>query len=261
MPVNEIEKVRVAVVDDDRPSVDVLLHGLAEYPWAEVCATGATSEDCMDIIGSVCPDILFIDIELNEDSAFDVLSAIDFDGRKKPKIVFYSSYRRYLLQAIRVHAFDFLLKPFDPEELALIMNRYRLGLRRERETAEAPQIPRQLPGLKDPRALAITTITNDRMILAPHKIVLFKYDSERKLWEVVLDDFQHIILKRHTTAETILNYGPDFIRTHKAYIINITYLGIISSTECSLIPPYDRISDIKISKAYKRRLLERFYDL
>lgn len=253
------EKVKIMIVDDDKASIDVLCCGLEAYPWAEVCATASTSDGALQALDRQRPDILFLDIELNEDSGLDVVRGLHPSENDGMKIVFYSSYRKYLMQAIRLDAFDFLLKPFDPDELSIIMNRYLMM--RNRVQAQVPELHKALHMAKDVRALSITTLTNDKMILAPHKIVLFKYDSERKIWEVLLDDFRRIILKRHTTAETILNFGNDFIRTHKSFIINITYLGIISNNDCTLIPPFDTISDIKISKSYKRQLLERFYDL
>lgn len=253
------QQVKVMIVDDELAAVDILKKGLKDYPWVEVCATASCCDEALSLIETHRPDLLFLDIELNEDSGLDVLRGLRLQESLGMKVVFYSSYRRYLLQAIRLDAFDFLLKPYDPDELSLIMNRYRMCMGTlQHENAE---LEMALKAAKDARALSITTITNDKLIIAPHKIVLFKYDSERKLWEVVLNDFKRIILKRHTKAETILNFGTDFIRTHKTYIINITYLGIISSSECQLIPPYDRIEEVKISKSYKRQLLERFYDL
>lgn len=254
------DKIRIIISDDDPAAVELLHKGLKAYPWAEVVATTSEgAEATVNLIESCNPDLIFLDIELGpEVSGLDVIRGMGDSERSNIKIVFYSSYRKYLLQAIRLDAFDFLLKPFDPEELAIIMNRYRHdGMR---SPGMLPELQRALKSSSDVRALSITTITNDKLILAPHKIVFFKYDSERKLWEVVLDDFKRIILKRHTKAETILNFGPDFIRTHKTYIINIMYLGMISNAECTLVPPYDTM-EIRISKAYKRQLLDRFYDL
>lgn len=99
------------------------------------------------------------------------------------------------------------------------------------------------------------------MILFPRDVVFFRYDTNRKLWEVVLSTLQHIILKRNTTADTILNYGPQFVRTHKSCIVNIGFISMISGNECRLVPPYDNITDIKISKVYRPQLLDMFYDL
>ena len=104
-------------------------------------------------------------------------------------------------------------------------------------------------------------MTNDRLIVNVCDIVYFKYHSERKLWEVVLNDFRHHILRRQTTSESILSRFPEFVRTHKSFIVNVSYISMISSDRCVLLPPFDNSSDIKISKIYRKDLLDRFYDI
>jgi two-component system LytT family response regulator len=257
------ERIRVAVIDDDAAAVKILCKALKSYPEVAVCATATDLVTARRLIEDERPDLVFLDIEF-PDADRSGLDLMNRDSILAPEteVVFYTSYSRYLIQALRMQAFDFLLKPFDEEELRIIMNRYRLqrrnGSRREAGGASLPLPSRQV---NESKPLAITTVTNDKVIVPPSEIIFFKYDSERKVWEVVLSNLQRHILKRHTTAEAILNYGPDFIRTHKTYIVNVAYLGMITSQNCTLLPPYDNITEIKISKAYRRSLLDRFYDL
>ena len=51
------------------------------------------------------------------------------------------------------------------------------------------------------------------------------------------------------------------MRTHKQYIVNVRYVGIINGNDCMLLPPLDNITEIKISKTYRRELMDRFYDI
>lgn len=253
----QVQKIKTAIVDDDPASVEVLLNGLEAHKDVEVTAVGATVTDMMKILSQDPPQLLFLDVELNEDSALDIIGTLDEKALEGVKIVIYSSYRRYLLQALRLQAFDFLLKPFDAEELDLIMNRYRMAL----ETDHQKCTPVASPITSVCQPLTVTTVTNDRIVLIPDKIVFFKYDSQRKLWEAVLDDFSRMLLRHQTTAETLLNSCDKFVRTHKIFIVNITYIGVISSSACRLIPPYCKYADIKVSKSYRRALLARFYDI
>lgn len=115
------------------------------------------------------------------------------------------------------------------------------------------------PGV--PVGISVTSVTNDRIILFPKDIVFFRYDAGRKLWTAVLATMKHIVLKKNTKAETILNYGRQFVRTHKGYIVNIGYVAMISNNTCHLLPPYDKITDIKISKSFRTQLFNSFYDL
>lgn len=257
------EPLRVAIVDDDVAAVHVLANALRQYgERVEIVGTATDLDSARAMIREVVPDMVFLDIEFPEEdeSGLDLVNLPEEMGADID-VVFYTSYSRYLIQALRMQAFDFLLKPIDEEELSIIINRY--FLRRDtppRHTAFYGAIP-SLQERRDTKAISITTVTNDRIIVAPSNILFFKFDSDRKLWEVVLHDLQRFILKRHTTSDIILSYGPDFIRTHQSYIVNVAYLGMITPTQCTLLPPYTDITEIKISKSFRRQLLDRFYDL
>lgn len=258
------DAVKVIIIDDDAASVRVLQNALADYaPEAQVCGTALDLDAGRRLIEECEPDIVFLDIAFpeSEDAGLDIMTDGVLQSARGAKVVFYTSYRKYLMQALRLQAFDFLLKPFDAEELSIIMNRYFMQRGDKGARTVSGCDFKGMSTRRETKALSITTVTNDRIIVAPSAIVFFKYDSERKLWEVVLSNLQRHILKRHTTADTILGYGPDFIRTHKTYIINLAYLGMITTTNCTLLPPFDSITEIKISKNFRRQLLDRFYDL
>lgn len=255
-------KTRVLIVDDDAPSRQIVAKDLTNFDWVEVCGTVSGARQLLSAASALKPDLIFLDIELDDQSALDFIPRLKTVVSRDCKIVFYTTYNKYLMQALRMEAFDFLLKPYDTSELELIMNRYRMamsGKGQVSDPAERLSSSHFIPGA--PAGISVTTITNDRMILFPKDIVFFRYDTDRKLWEVVLNTLQHIIPKRNTTADTILKYGPQFVRTHKSYIVNVAYISMISGNECRLVPPYHDLSPIKISKVYRAQLLDLFYDL
>ncbi|MDE6510848.1 MAG: LytTR family transcriptional regulator DNA-binding domain-containing protein, partial [Muribaculaceae bacterium] len=179
------------------------------------------------------------------------------------KVVFHTCYQRYIHDALSLRVFDFLLKPFDPSELDVIISRLRhLDHHLPKGSSNTQSISSFIPtsGIS-PKLLSITSVTNSKVIVNPADIVYFRYMSDRKIWECVFYNLKRIILKRQTTAETILGYGPDFVRTHKQFIVNVRYVGIINGNDCILLPPLDNITEIKISKTFRRDLMDRFYDI
>lgn len=250
------QPISVAIIDDDQPSIDLLAEALSAHSEVTLCGTATDLESGLRMVASCRPDILFLDIEFPGAMAIDLVGP----GRgDQMKIVFYSAYGKYLLEALRKGVFDFLLKPMVPGDLEMILSRFKL----ERSQILLPG-PRSLElrmPTADSRPLSIVTITNERVIVSPSAIVYFRYDADRKIWEAVLNNLQRHMLKRHTTADTILNYGQNFVRTHKAFIVNTSYLALVGQTECRLLPPLEHITEIKISKGYRRDLLDRFYDI
>lgn len=256
---NDNLPVRVAIIDDDAGSIDALAAALANYEDVKLCGTATNFADGERLLADTHPDLLFLDMVFPAGNGLEWYEEVL--AQSTTKVVFYTCYKKYIHDALSNRVFDFLLKPIDGDDLTIILQRF-MALRGETLPGERTAgIGGDACGSAGKKTIAITTITNDKVIVGPGDILYFRYESERKLWECVLRSMKRFILKRQTTADTILNYGPDFVRTHKKYIININYLGMVSGSDCRLLAPYDRIDEIKISKNYKRDLMDRFYDI
>lgn len=247
---------KVVIIDDDKPSVAVLKNELKNYRNIEVVGVAYTSVTGEELILKYKPNLIFLDIELPNISGLEFLTSLRSRINWNMSVIFYTSYEKYILQALRMQAFDFLLKPVSKNELMLVLNRYYLNQKNVQPVSNV-----NINTYQTDKPILITTITNDKIILRPQNIGYFRYNSSRKLWEVVLDDFRNIILKHNTTAETILNYGHEFIQIHKTFIINLNYLSLIQDNNCIMHYPFNNITELKISKLYKKKLFEKFYDL
>lgn len=247
--------IKVIIIDDDKPSITVLENELKVFQDVQIVARAFNSIEGENAIIKYKPDLLFLDIELPNVSGIEFLSVLSNKLTWNMKVVFYTSYEKYILQALRLQAFDFLLKPVNRNELSLVMNRFYM------DGNCFPKTTQTIYHNPNTKSILLTTITNDKIVVKPQNIGYFRYNSERKLWEIILDNFQHFILKHHTTAEVILNYSSDFIQIHKTYIININYLGIIQENTCIMLYPLNTITELKISKIYRKKLLDKFYNL
>lgn len=258
---NNLPKIKVAIIDDDLPSAQLLSEALSRRNDVVVCGTADNLAEGRKLVAHHKPDLLFLDMEFPEGNGLAWFEETDLPANTK--VVFHTCYQRYIHDALSLRVFDFLLKPFDPTELDVILRRYK-NLPNEASGSNGAynnivaQSSASRPGT---RLLSITSVINAKVIVNPADIVYFRYISERKIWECVFSNLKRIILKRQTTAEIILGYGPDFVRTHKQFIVNVRYVGIINGNDCILLPPLDNITEIKISKSYRRELMDRFYDI
>ena len=254
----DIHKIKAVIIDDDLPSIELLADALSRRKDIELCGTAESLKEGERIIAETHPDILFLDMKFPEGSGLSWYESTILP--ENTKVVFHTCYHRYIHDALSLRVFDFLLKPFDPSELDVVLTR----MRNQHGSASKPAsdiLPSQTIACGSPRLISITSVTSSKVIVNPSDIVYFRYMSERKIWECVFYNLKRIILKRQTTAETILGYGPDFVRTHKHYIVNVRYVGIINSNDCILLPPLDNITEIKISRTFRRELMDRFYDI
>ena len=105
----------------------------------------------------------------------------------------------------------------------------------------------------------VPSLTNDLQFLRPDDVGYFKYNSNRKLWEIYLCNTPTpIALRKNVSAEQILSSSPVFVQIHQSHIININYLVMIKDKKCIFYPPFNNVNDIQVSKAYLKKIQEKF---
>lgn len=248
-----MERFRVVIVDDDDVSLENLDFSLRKDTRFQVEGVARNGKQGKKVITKVRPDLLFLDVEMPDMTGMELLQDIRDSISWNMKVVFYTAYDKYMIQAIRESAFDYLLKPFEEQDLQDILERFV----RQKE-ADSRIVPYAGTPLHAGQTFIVFTPTNDMRALRPAEIGFFRYCSERKQWEVILSQQPPLVLRRGMTAEQIIQYSPCFVQIHQSYIINIDYLMIIKDSKCMLYPPFDKVDELLVSKKYKKELQDRF---
>lgn len=248
-----MERFRVVIVDDDDVSLENLDFSLRKDTRFQVEGVARNGKQGKKVITKVRPDLLFLDVEMPDMTGMELLQDIRDSISWNMKVVFYTAYDKYMIQAIRESAFDYLLKPFEEQDLQDILERFV----RQKE-ADSRIVPYAGTPLHAGQTFIVFTPTNDMRALRPAEIGFFRYCSERKQWEVILSQQPPLVLRRGMTAEQIIQYSPCLVQIHQSYIINIDYLMIIKDSKCLLYPPFDKVDELLVSKKYKKELQDRF---
>ena len=206
------------------------------------------------------PDLLFLDVELPDILGLNLLSEIRDDVLWDMKVVFYTSYDKYLLQALRESAFDFLLKPFESEDLKVIIDRYRKAMSTS-ALLPPPAFASSINALLPQHGMFMISTVTGFKLLRLEEIGFFEYLKEKRQWQVVLFNQSRLNLKRNTKAEDIIGYSQAFIQISQSAIVNVNYLAVIDGKCCQLYPPFHDKSDLVISRNFLKELQERFYVL
>lgn len=250
------EKYKVVIVDDERSAIESLLQGLSKYPEFKVEATAANGAKGRKLVMDLRPDLLFLDVELPDILGFRLLSEMRDEVTWDMKVVFYTSYDKYLLQVLRESAFDCLLKPFKTEDLAVVVERYQKALENNKiPHSFASSVNAFMPARS---TFMISTVTGFRL-LHLEDIGYFEYLNEKRQWQVTLVNQTKLSLKNNTRAEDILGYSDAFVRIGQSTIININYLALIDGKQCQLYPPFNSRNDLIISRGFMKSLQDKFY--
>jgi two-component system, LytTR family, response regulator len=137
-------QITVLVADDEPLARRRLLRLLRAAPDIEVVAECKGGRSAVEQILARSPDLVFLDIQMPDLDGFGVIAEVGAD--RMPAVVFVTAYDQYALRAFEVHAFDYLLKPFEGERFdgALARVRAHLNARRREEYPGEEQLRRLL---------------------------------------------------------------------------------------------------------------------
>ncbi|TCT06667.1 LytR/AlgR family response regulator transcription factor [Aquabacter spiritensis] len=201
--------LRVLIVDDEPLARRAIRRLLAPHAGVQIAGEAEGIADALDLIARTRPDAVFLDIELGGADGFDLLAGLE----TPPKIVFVTAYAEYAVEAFKVEAVDYLLKPVAPERLAEALARI------ERLQAAAPA--------RDAAGLIELRTPNRTVLAAPGDIVALRADGD--FTRILLADQPALMIWRTLGHfETVLPCPP-FLRLGRSLMINRARLRRIDS--------------------------------
>jgi len=247
--------VRVYIVDDDQMAMSLLRKMLQDYAVEVIGTATDIGTDTANDISELSPDLLFLDVELPSGSGLEFYTQIRPYLQPDAKVVFYTGYDKYLLDALRRQAFDYMLKPASRQELAKIMMRFY-----EDKLSNIQPVVGRGNQQASPNVM-IVNAAGEHTVLRPTDIAFFRFISDRRLWEVVTTKGECHQLRHRTTADTIQTYSSEFVQIHKRYIVNLHHVQKVLDNLCVLRPPLDNITELRLSKNYRSTFLATFYNM
>jgi two-component system LytT family response regulator len=126
--------IRTVIIDDERLARQRIRRMLSDAPGFDVAGEFENSEEGLAYLESNPADLLFLDIQMPGLDGFGLLEALP--PERTPMVIFVTAYDEYALRAFEVHAFDYLLKPFDQARFEKTIERARKQLASEDRSSE-----------------------------------------------------------------------------------------------------------------------------
>jgi two-component system, LytTR family, response regulator len=211
------QAISAVLVDDEKLALDELSFLLKEFPDVEIIATASNGLEAVKLIADLEPDLVFMDVQMPGLDGMGVIARLREQGIPLPYFVMATAYDQYAVEAFRVEALDYLLKPVEKDRLAIAVERARKGVaERARVTAaEAPPPPK--PSLQRSKLLVKS---NQRNFIVDAQDVVYA-TIEDGLITVVASTMEGQSNYR-TIEELQSNLDPDmFWRVHRSYLVNI----------------------------------------
>lgn len=207
------------IIDDEKSNLNLIKHFITNFlPNLKIIGEASNVEEGIDTINSLKPEILFLDIQLNEKNAFDILNKIDL---AEFEIIFVTAFQDYAVKAFKYNAVDYVLKPIIIDDLITAANKCI-------QRIEEKKIFKN----KDHEFDKKKTTCSSKFLSIPsiNKVDLIKTDdivfckSDGRYTSFYLKNKEEIIAcKNLGQFEDILDETL-FFRIHHSYIINLNHL-------------------------------------
>jgi two-component system LytT family response regulator len=122
--------VRVLIVDDEPLAREKIRRMVEDDPEMEVIGECVNGREAVTAVQSLLPDLMLLDVEMPAFDGFAVLEALK--SSHLPLVIFITAFDHYAVRAFKVHALDYLLKPFDRERFVAAIEHAKAHLRQAR---------------------------------------------------------------------------------------------------------------------------------
>src|SRR5436190_23733882 len=129
--------ISAVLVDDEKLASDELAYLLKEFADVEVIATAANGLEAVKLIADLEPDLVFLDVQMPGLDGMGVIEKLRAQGVPLPYFVMATAYDQYAVEAFRLQALDYLLKPVEKDRLAVAVERARKGIAERAKAASA----------------------------------------------------------------------------------------------------------------------------
>jgi two-component system LytT family response regulator len=222
-------RVRALVVDDEPAARDSIITLLREHDTIEVIGEATNGNDAVELIRSLRPDLVFLDIQMPDADGFAVLELLGDDVPRG--IIFVTAHDEHAIRAFDVHALDYVLKPFGRPRFRAAVARALERLR----ALDALTLQRTLASMAADRKaeqetaaeLSIRTAPPQRLgVRIGSRVVLVDLDeidwveAEGDYARIHAGKQTYLVAQRMHALERTLEAG-DFIRIHRSLIVNL----------------------------------------
>lgn len=247
--------ISAILVDDEKLASDELAYQLQRYPDVEIVATASNGLEAVNLIEDLEPDLVFLDVQMPGLDGMGVIRALREKDIPLPYIVMATAFDQYAVEAFRMEALDYLLKPIEAERLDVTVERARKMIAERARAAvpleAAPIAPK--PALQRTKILIRSGQRN------------FVVDAQDVVYATIDDGLITVVASQmegqsnyRTIEELQSNLDPEvFWRVHRSFLVNINRIReVIPWFKSSFQLRMDdkKQTEIPVSRAQAKRL-------
>lgn len=209
--------ISTVIVDDEPLALGELSHLLKDFPEIEVAGTASNGLKALELIENLEPDLVFLDVQMPGLDGMGVIRKLREKSIPLPYFVMATAFDQYAVEAFRLEAMDYLLKPIEKSRLEETIERARkIVEENQRVATEVPPAPTR------------TTPARNK-ILVRHTAKNLIVDASDIIYVTIEDGIITVVtneiegLSNYRTLEEMQSDldGDLFWRVHRSYLVNV----------------------------------------
>ncbi len=240
------------IIDDEQPCIDTLevILKVKFSGLIKVLATTTKPKEAAALIQSLQPDLLFLDVEMPHMTGVELLRSLDAVNFQ---VIFTTAHQQYALDAIKLNALDYLLKPISVEELSVAINKCISRKQQHGSDLINAFLQQMKPGGAAVKRIQIPS--NDTTQFVPVNEII-RIESQSNYSNIYFTNRPKLLVSK-TLKEFEDQLLPfDFIRIHNSHLINLEHvIGYKNMDGGYLIMQGNEV--IEISRRKKQEVLQR----
>jgi len=246
--------IKVIIIDDDSGSRELISKTVESYcPNVSIVAKADGVGSGVAAINEYEPDLVLLDIKMQDGSGFDLIKHFD---RPDFKVIFITGYIEYAIKGYKFGAIDYILKPANIEDLAAAINKADDIIRYE-EKLQVNVFKENIQALNKTNKIILKTNEHIHLVNLDQ---IIRIEADGNYSTFFISDGRKVIVSTAIKEyeESLIDKG--FYRVHKSHIVNINQLSYFDKTDRGDVVMSDG-AVVPVSFRKKEMLLNLLEDL
>ena len=204
------------IIDDEEDARSTLRAFIKQYcPQVDIIEEGTGVQDGYRKVLSLQPDLVFLDIQMDDGTGFDLLEKI-----RAPKfnLIFCTAFDEYAIKAFKFSAIDYLLKPIDPDELIEAVSK----VKKDDKSAQ-PRIESLIENRSQKEMDRITLSSQEGLTFVNLENIR-RLESDSNYTHFFLTTGEKITVPKSLKEYELILPISKFFRTHQSHLVNLSYV-------------------------------------
>jgi two-component system LytT family response regulator len=223
--------IKTVIIEDEPYSREYLETLVGDYcKNVELVGRAGDVTSGFDSIKKLKPDLVLLDIEMPDGTGFELLQKFQ---KVNFEVIFTTAFAEYAVQAFNYSAIHYLLKPIDPNELVLAINKAEEELRRKSIDDRIRALFHNLQRQAENTHKIVLSSGSNMYVINTREIVMCQ--AEKNYTRFFLEDGRDIVVSKTIKEYDGMLAGNGFYRVHRQYLVNIDHVKSFDKSDGGVI--------------------------